>query len=103
MLSEQEITFLGMCSIEAAMAGHPWPPYAAAEAAEESWNHGHPSELATEAHNLFGTKQHVHAVYGTFRLPTREFINSEWIVVAADFVSYPSIAACFFDRKQTLE
>jgi flagellum-specific peptidoglycan hydrolase FlgJ len=53
-------------------------------------------------HNLFGTKQHEHPIYGTVNLPTKEFINSNWIVVNAAFVLYPDFASCFADRMATL-
>jgi len=77
-----------------------FPEYAACEAALES-NYGQ-SLLATEDCNLFGMKQHRHAVYGTHNLPTREYINGEWISTTAPFVSYPDWGACFADRMATL-
>ena len=36
-------------------------------------------------------------------LPTREFENSEWIKVTAQWVKYPGWRACFADRLATLE
>lgn len=80
--------------------GHTWPQYAACEAALES-NYGQ-SLLAREDNNLFGTKQHVHPIYGTHNLPTKEFLDGKWIQVQAPWIKYPNLAACFDDRMTTL-
>lgn len=81
-------------------ANHIFPEMAACEAALEStWGQ---SKLATLANNLFGEKQHSDPIYGTLALPTREFINNEWITVTAAWVKYPTVAACFADRMATL-
>lgn len=75
---------------------------AAAEAALES-NYGQ-SELARDANNLFGMKQHFHPVYQTMTLPTREFEKGEWEKVpGARWVKYPDLASCFADRLSTLK
>jgi flagellum-specific peptidoglycan hydrolase FlgJ len=94
--------FLDRASAEANRANHPFPRMAAAEAALES-NYGH-SELALVGNNLFGMKQHKHAIYGTMTLPTREFEGGEWVVVpGAQWVKYSDWRACFADRLATLE
>ncbi len=81
----------------------------ASEAAlESSWGN---SELARDANNLFGMKQHCHPVYGTMALPTREWekgpdghaIDGRWAMVSAEWVKYPDWRACFADRQVTLE
>lgn len=85
---------------EASEAKHAFPRMAACEAALES-NYG-TSALARLGLNLFGMKQHVHAVYGTLNLPTREFENGEWVPQFAQWVEYPNLADCFADRMATL-
>jgi len=93
--------FLDRASAEAVKASHPFPQMAACEAAlESSWGN---SQLAREGNNLFGMKQHAHAVYGTMNLPTREFENGEWIQTVAHWVQYPDWAMCFADRLATLQ
>ena len=92
--------FLDCASAEAIRAQHPFPQMAACEAALES-NWGN-SELAKGAFNLFGMKQHTHAVYGTMNLPTKEYENGEWISTVAHWVKYPDWATCFADRMATL-
>jgi len=84
----------------ASQAGHVWAQMAACEAALES-NFGQ-SGLARQANNLFGTKQHQHPIFGTLSLPTREYLNDQWVVVTADWVSYPDVSYCFADRMATL-
>ena len=85
----------------AAKAGHIFPQAAACEAALES-TYGK-SVLATEDRNLFGCKQHLHPIFGTHNLPTREFEKGEWITTTAAWVKYPDWAACFADRMSTLK
>jgi flagellum-specific peptidoglycan hydrolase FlgJ len=85
---------------EAAVAGHVFAEMAAAEAALES-NFGQ-SGLAREGNNLFGVKQHNHPLFGTITIPTREFLGNGWTVVNADWIKYPTLAACFSDRMATL-
>lgn len=100
-MNDSQRSFLDRATAEAVQANHPFAKMAASEAALES-NWGN-SELARDANNLFGMKQHVHAVYGTMTLPTREFENGEWVVVGANWVNYPDWRACFCDRLATLE
>ena len=92
--------FLQTAAAEATAAGHIFPEMAAAEAALES-GYG-ASELARECLNLFGTKQHIHPIYGTVRIPTKEYIHDAWETVSAEWVKYPTLASCFADRMLTL-
>lgn len=100
-MNTSQRNFLDLATAEAVKANHPFPQMAAAEAALES-NWGN-SGLARDDNNLFGMKQHAHAVYGTMTLPTREFIGGEWKTVSANWVKYPDLRACFADRLATLE
>jgi flagellum-specific peptidoglycan hydrolase FlgJ len=94
--------FLNRATAEAVKAGHVFPRMAACEAALES-TYGR-SELALDGNNLFGCKQHLHPVYGTFTLPTREFEGGQWETVpGAEWVKYPDWRASFADRMVTLE
>ncbi|HZW05405.1 MAG TPA: glucosaminidase domain-containing protein [Candidatus Nitrosotalea sp.] len=94
--------FLDRATAEAVKASHPFPPMAAAEAALES-NWGN-SQLAREANNLFGMKAHKNqALSCTLVLPTREFLNGNWVACSANWVEYADWGACFADRLATLE
>lgn len=73
---------------------------AASEAALES-DYG-TSALARLGLNLFAMKQHVHPVYGTLSLPTKEFENGEWVPKIAAWVRYDNLTECFADRMATL-
>jgi flagellum-specific peptidoglycan hydrolase FlgJ len=89
---------------EAQAGNHIWPEYAACEGALES-NFGQ-SELAQKGFNLFGMKVHTHSEYGQLgeiALPTKEFINGEWVTKNAYFIAYPRLADCFTDRMKTLQ
>jgi flagellum-specific peptidoglycan hydrolase FlgJ len=100
-MNDLQRQFLDRATAEAVKANHPFAQMAACEAALESaWGK---SELARDANNLFGMKQHVHPVYGTMTLPTREFLQGEWAVVNAEWVKYLDWRACFADRLATLE
>jgi flagellum-specific peptidoglycan hydrolase FlgJ len=110
IMNQAQKQFLDAAATQAVKANHPFAQMAACEAALEStWGH---SELAREANNLFGMKQHSHPIYGTMSLPTREWavpsgdthkIDGRWIVVNANWVKYPDWRACFCDRLATLE
>jgi flagellum-specific peptidoglycan hydrolase FlgJ len=101
-------TWLDATAAAAKDGGHTWPEYAACEAALES-GFGQ-SLLARADHNLFGTKQHTHPIYGTHNIPTREFLDpdgpgpedKQWVMVNAAWITYPNFAACFDDRMTTL-
>jgi flagellum-specific peptidoglycan hydrolase FlgJ len=114
-MNQLQRDFLTRAAAEAVRANHPFAMMAACEAAlESSWGH---SQLAMEGNNLFGMKQHVHPIYGTMTLPTREWQRwpgdlqagdvqenaGRWIVVGANWVKYPDWRACFADRLATLE
>jgi flagellum-specific peptidoglycan hydrolase FlgJ len=99
-MTDAQKQFLDKASAAAHQATHPFPRMAAAEAALES-GYGL-SGLAIEDNNLFGMKQHIHPLYGTASLPTKEFENGEWVSVVAEWVKYPDWPTCFFDRLTTL-
>lgn len=99
-MTEAQKEFLDKATVAATQAAHPFPRMAAAEAALES-GYGL-SGLAQEDNNLFGMKQHIHPLYGTQSLPTKEFEHGDWITVTAEWVKYPDWASCFFDRVHTL-
>jgi flagellum-specific peptidoglycan hydrolase FlgJ len=99
MNSDQK-QFLQQAALAAAKAGHVFALMAACEAALES-GYGK-SLLASGYNNLFGCKQHRHAIYQTHNLPTREFENGEWIVTEAAWIVYPDWPSCFADRMATL-
>jgi flagellum-specific peptidoglycan hydrolase FlgJ len=95
--------FLDRATAEAMKVQHPFPQMAACEAALESgWG---ASVLAREGNNLFGMKQHQHPnpACGVMALPTREFLNSEWVTCESEWVKYPDWASCFADRLSTLK
>ena len=100
MATQEQLTFLASAAKSAKLAGHIWPGMAACEAALEStWG---TSELALKAHNLFGAKQQIHPVYGTLHLPTREFLNRQWVTEDAEWCEYPDFATSFLERMNTL-
>jgi flagellum-specific peptidoglycan hydrolase FlgJ len=85
---------------QALEAKHVYARMAACEAALES-DFG-TSALARLGFNLFGMKQHTHPIYGTLNLPTREFLNGEWVPKISAWVQYENVAECFADRMETL-
>lgn len=92
--------FLRRCYAAALLAGHPWPEYAACEAALESaWG---TSRLAVEANNLFGEKQHQQPIYETLDMMTHEVINGVSEFVPAHWVKFPDWASCFNSRIATI-
>jgi flagellum-specific peptidoglycan hydrolase FlgJ len=95
-----EEQFLRKAWQAAVNAKHVFPEMAACEAALES-GYGR-SQLAAQDSNLFGMKQHAHPLYGTVSLPTREFLNNEWVAVEANWVRYDDWQECFTDRMATL-
>ncbi len=96
-------TWLIETAFAAAEAGHLFPQHAACEAALESAYGA--SQLAREGNNLFGMKQHAHSEYGTISLPTREWspAHEYFQLISAEWIKYPSVAACFKDRMATLQ
>lgn len=98
MITKEE--FLQKAKQAAMNIGQQWPGYVAAEAALESaWG---ASQLYLKGNNAFGMKQHVVAVYETLDLPTKEYVNGQWITAVAHWVKYPDIETCFRDRQATL-
>lgn len=101
MLTPAQTQFLQDAARAAQKSGHIFPEMAACEAAlESSWG---ASQLAKDANNLFGQKQRVHPEYGSITLPTKEFINHQWVTEEAAWVKYPDWESCFADRMRTLE
>jgi len=93
--------FLAKCKQAAMNLGLSWPGYVAAEAALES-RYG-TSQLAVQAMNLFGMKMHKGTpIEDTLALPTKEFINGQWISTVAHWMKYPDWEACLRDRQATL-
>ena len=93
--------FLDKATAEAQKVKHPFAQMAACEAALESaWGN---SELARDANNLFGMKQHAHPICGTMNLPTKEFLDGRWLSCTSQWVQYPDWASCFADRLATLQ
>ena len=100
-MTPEQKAFLLEAAAAATKAGHIFPQMAACEAALES-AYGQ-SLLAVQDSNLFGMKAHLHEVFNTHVLPTREFENGEWIVVDAKWIHYPDWASCLADRMSTLK
>jgi len=93
--------FLSKAVAAAREAEHPWPEYAACEAALESaWGE---SGLCKRANNLFGQKQGF-STQGAeiIHIPTREYINHEWITVDAAWPCFPSWTESFRARMRLL-
>jgi flagellum-specific peptidoglycan hydrolase FlgJ len=100
MLTLEQVKALQSTYHQAINSNCRWPGMAACEAMLES-NWG-TSDLAQAGNNLFGLKQAEHPEYGTISLPTREFLDEQWVTVTAHFVKYPDIASCFRARMDTL-
>lgn len=71
--------------------------FAIAQAADES-NYGG-SQLAALYNNYFGIKDLVRATVprGVVSLPTKEFLNGQYVTVDAKFATYKTIDDCFMD------
>jgi len=100
-MTNSQLAWIENAALAAQSADHVWPEMAACEAALES-GYGQ-SRLALDAKNLFGTKQHRHPIFGTLSLPTKEFLNDQWVEEKSDWVLYPTLEDCFTDRMDTLE
>lgn len=93
--------FLTQAKQAAMNIGQKWPGYVAAEAALES-AYG-TSRLATEANNLFGMKAHASTnPEEILTLPTKEFMNGEWLSTVAHWMRYSDWESCLRDRLATL-
>jgi len=100
MSTQQQLDFLNKALAHAQLASHLFPEYAASEAALESaWGN---STLCREGNNLFGEKQHATPIYDTLTLPTKEYIQGDWIEVDAHWVKFPSWKESFQSRMETL-
>jgi len=100
-MTPEQRAFILKAAKAALVAGCEYPTMWACEAAEES-SYG-TSLLAIQYSNLFGLKAHTHNDFGTANLPTREFLNSEWVSVTAKWEVYPGWPSCFADRLATLK
>ncbi len=93
--------FLQKAKQAAMNIGMAWPGYVAAEAALES-RYGQ-SQLAVQANNLFGMKMHRGVpLEETLALPTKEYVNGQWIATVAHWMKYVNWEACLRDRQATL-
>lgn len=99
-LSPEQTIFLDRASDAARHATCSFPQMVACEAGLES-GYG-TSNLAKKYNNLFGMKTHRHNLYGSVSLPTREFLDGEWVQTSSDFETYKDWDTCFFDRLSTL-
>lgn len=100
MASPEQLQALRTAHAAAKAAGVLWPQAQACEVmVETSWG---TSELFLQDNNAFGMKQHVHPIFATAVLPTKEFLNGIWKTIDAPFVKYPTLADCFADRMNTL-
>lgn len=100
-MSPQQQDFIRRAFQAAVDAHHVFAAMAACEAALES-GYGH-SVLAELDNNLFGMKQHQHPLFQTISLPTREFLNGEFVATEANWIRYPDWQSCFEDRMATLQ
>jgi len=74
--------------------------FTVAEAALESgWG---ASALVTEACNLFGVKADASWLGDTVMMPTREYLNGQWVTVPAKWRKYPTWLASINDHAQFL-
>lgn len=68
-------------------------------ALESAWAQ---SQLATVGLNLFGVKADKSWKGATLVMPTKEFINKQWVTVQATWRKYPSFLACLNDHATFL-
>lgn len=77
--------------------GHPYPFIAACEAASAS-GFGK-TFLAVHGHNLYNVPQSAKAEYDTLEMPTREYVDGEWVMNGnAAWVAYPTLNDCLADH-----
>lgn len=97
--SEKEQLIL-MLYQEAKNSSHIFPEMAVMEILlESSWMK---SKLAVEGNNVFGQKWSKNSIYDKISLPTKEFVDGQWVIEQADFVKYPTIKDAFTDRMKLL-
>ncbi len=105
MTDEERDQFLLMAHDAAALACHPYPAYAACEAAlEANWGQ---SKLARDGNNLFSEKQHSTPVYETLIFNAWEDDNKDGRPEPGEyypscFIKFPDWGACFRSRINTL-
>jgi flagellum-specific peptidoglycan hydrolase FlgJ len=58
------------------------------------------SELAEKANNLFGMKWNSKCGYDKINMPTKEYINNQWITIDAYFRKYSSIQESINDHAK---
>jgi flagellum-specific peptidoglycan hydrolase FlgJ len=95
--------FLNKAYKAACSAKHLYPEFAVCEAAVESaWG---TSRLAIEANNLFGQKQSHPPLpqTTTLALPTREFLNNQWVTIEANWVKFAGWDDSFRARMALLK
>ncbi|ANN70928.1 glycoside hydrolase family 73 protein [Bordetella bronchialis] len=68
-------------------------------ALESAWGR---SQLAREAFNLFGVKAAAAWQGDVLELPTREYLNGQWVTVPARWRRYPDWLACIDDHAAFL-
>lgn len=122
-MNDQQKQFISKARVMAKSAQHPWPDYAACEAALES-NFGM-SGLALQANNLFGRKAHQSEIVSknAIAIPTWEYFDLVTVTamkskgeildtdqndplhvkVNAWWAKFPDYEACFVDRYLTLQ
>jgi flagellum-specific peptidoglycan hydrolase FlgJ len=100
MPTNEQKRWLATMAKAARDSGHIFPEMAACEAAAESaWG---TSKLAAQYRNLFGEKQHKTPIFTSILMPTREFLNGQWVTVDAPFIIFPTYADSFRSRMDTL-
>ena len=98
----QKVDFFAKAVPAAIASGHPWPLYAACEAALESaWGE---SELCKVANNLFGQKQGCSTEnLDVVQIETREVLNGKGCTVAATWPKFPDWTYSFRARLALLQ
>lgn len=101
MASPVQLAALAACYKAAQASGHVYPAAAACEGAVESaW---FTSQLYVQANNIFGMKSHAGTSGPVLNMPTKEFLNGQWVTIIASWMKYPTLSASFADRMATLE
>ena len=100
MTPQDFIAALGPAAQAAQAVTKVYASFTIAEAALESgWG---ASELAREAFNLFGVKADKSWKGYTFSLPTKEFIQNQWVTVSALWRKYTNWQQCLVDHGNFL-
>lgn len=100
MLNQAQIQFLTKSYAAAKSSGHIFPEAAAAETAlESSWG---TSKLCLQANNLFGLKKPESWTGPTISIPTREYLNEQWVTVPAVWPVFPDWQTSYTERMHVL-